>query len=209
MMIPSSESRPGSIRLIVIVWLSLLSTLAVIDHLAWSRLSRDIKANADDTQLADLQKTVSSLEQALKELTQRPASVSEAAFTPVREVLEARLTKLERGADGREDEVSVLQSRLQAAESRIATMGRRAASTRPVPSVSAAAIVPEPPFAVLGIEMRGGERVLAIAPNGPRSLAQIRLLRVGDSQDHWQLSALEGSVAGFLIDGRLQRVKLP
>jgi len=64
--------------------------------------------------------------------------------------------------------------------------------------------VPEPPpFHVMGVEYRGGERFLSVAPPGSTQLSQINLLRPGDAiaGTAWRLSALDDQSARFDVSG--------
>ncbi|EGH19905.1 MULTISPECIES: hypothetical protein [Pseudomonas syringae group] len=65
--------------------------------------------------------------------------------------------------------------------------------------------VPEapPPFSVVGVEYRGGERFLSVAPPGSTQLSQLNLIRPGDmvAGSNWQLNSLDDSRALFSING--------
>lgn len=73
----------------------------------------------------------------------------------------------------------------------------RAARTRVKPKPS------PPPFDVIGIEYRGGQEFLAVAPPGSTQLSQIDLVRPGDTvmSTAWKLRALDGTSARFDIAG--------
>ncbi|WP_341962565.1 methyl-accepting chemotaxis protein [Pseudomonas sp. RC10] len=60
-----------------------------------------------------------------------------------------------------------------------------------------------PPFEVIGIEYRGGQEFLAVAPSGSTQLSQVDLVRPGDTvmSSAWKLRALEGTSARFDIAG--------
>lgn len=65
-----------------------------------------------------------------------------------------------------------------------------------------------PPFAVLGIESRGGELFLSVAPSKSASLSQIKLLRTGDSFRGWQLKAIKTNAAVFVVGTRQQVINI-
>ncbi|KPY11842.1 MULTISPECIES: hypothetical protein [Pseudomonas syringae group] len=77
----------------------------------------------------------------------------------------------------------------------------------PAPSrkATAQAKAPEapPPFSVVGVEYRGGERFLSVAPPGSTQLSQLNLIRPGDmvAGSNWQLNSLDDSRALFSING--------
>ncbi|MNN80028.1 hypothetical protein D3C81_1967220 [compost metagenome] len=66
-----------------------------------------------------------------------------------------------------------------------------------------------PPFRVLGVELRGGERFLSIAAPAASSLTGSRLLREGDAEGGWQLQSIEARAGMFLMNGQTQRVAAP
>src|SRR5258708_37345090 len=59
----------------------------------------------------------------------------------------------------------------------------------------------EPPFLILGTELRGGESFLSIAPSDAQSLAQLRLLPVSESQGNSRLQTLDARIATFRAAG--------
>lgn len=77
-------------------------------------------------------------------------------------------------------------------------------TTRPKP-------VPlSPPFSVLGVESRGGERFLAVAPQDSSSLIDVRLLHAGEQFGAWHLKVLEPHSAIFSVAAQPdQTVQLP
>ena len=68
---------------------------------------------------------------------------------------------------------------------------------------------PEPPFNVVGLELRGGERFVSIASRGATSLTDLRLLREGESIGAWQLQTIDAHAVVFLVDDQTVRVALP
>jgi len=60
-----------------------------------------------------------------------------------------------------------------------------------------------PPFTVVGIEYRGGERFLSVAPPGSTQLSELYLVRPGDAiaGTRWRLAHLDDRQAQFSVDG--------
>lgn len=60
-----------------------------------------------------------------------------------------------------------------------------------------------PPFTVVGIEYRGGERFLSVAPPGSTQLSELYLVRPGDNVGgtRWRLANLDDRQAQFSVDG--------
>jgi hypothetical protein len=84
---------------------------------------------------------------------------------------------------------------------------QKAAATAPAPTASPAQTksrqtAPQaitPPFTVIGLEWRGGESFLAVSPTHAPRLADVSLLRAGDSLDGWRLFAIEPGQARFAL----------
>lgn len=79
----------------------------------------------------------------------------------------------------------------------------------PVQKPSTSVVTPKsPPFTVIGIEYRGGERFLSVAPPGSTQLNQIYLIRPGDAVagTDWRLNTLDGRSARFDVAGKPQTV---
>lgn len=72
-----------------------------------------------------------------------------------------------------------------------------------------AAPVP-PPFQVVGVEYRGGERFLSVAPPGSTRLSQIYLIRPGDAVagTAWHLNALDDRSARFDVAGTPRTINI-
>jgi len=72
---------------------------------------------------------------------------------------------------------------------------RKSAPTKPVDT--------PPPFTVVGVEYRGGERFLSIAPPGSTQLSELYLVRPGDAiaGTSWRLASLDDRQARFTVDG--------
>ncbi len=75
----------------------------------------------------------------------------------------------------------------------------RPASARPVPALPA---LPE----LLGVELRGAERFLAVAPAGSLTLNEVRLLRDGDRFGAWTLKHLDRQRAVFIAPDHAERI---
>ncbi|KUM40199.1 hypothetical protein AR540_12730 [Pseudomonas sp. EpS/L25] len=72
---------------------------------------------------------------------------------------------------------------------------RKPASPKPIET--------PPPFTVVGIEYRGGERFLSVAPPGSTQLSELYLVRPGDNVGgtRWRLANLDDRQAQFSVDG--------
>ncbi|WP_338922556.1 chemotaxis protein [Pseudomonas silesiensis] len=114
-------------------------------------------------------------------------------------------------------DMTALRARLELAEQRFleqktqpstppltpsAAKPKKTARTQPTPL--------SPPFSVLAVESRAGERFLTTAAHGSRALADIRLLHLGEQIGNWRLKALEARSALFAVTNQAdQTVPLP
>ncbi|MFS2068384.1 chemotaxis protein [Pseudomonas sp. CT11-2] len=115
-----------------------------------------------------------------------------------------------------EADVTTLRARLEQVEQKLLDLNSKPS---PPPPPSAAKpkktalpkLIPlSPPFSVLGVESRGGERFLAITPHDSRTLADVRLLHSGEQSSTWRLKELEPTSAIFAVTEHPdQTVQLP
>lgn len=77
---------------------------------------------------------------------------------------------------------------------------RKTAAPRPAPARSSPAL-PALPL-LIGLELRGPERFLAVAPAGSQTLNEVRLLRSGDHFGAWTLQRLDRQAAVFASPGQ-------
>jgi hypothetical protein len=210
---PTAESRSRSIRVVIATWLVLVSTIALIDHVVLSHLSADVRPH--ESEVANLHERVAALEGQLDGIARKPPSVSESRFNVARQAWDARLAQLEEEMSGavRRDELTTLHDRLNAIETRLAGIRqtRPAATPRPRPAQAEPAKAPEvvvAPFTVLGIDVRGGESFLSLAPLGTDSLREVHVLRVGETYGDWRLEKLDAAAAEFRVGERSIRLEL-
>lgn len=115
-----------------------------------------------------------------------------------------------------EADMTALRARLEQIEKQLLDLNSRP-SLPPPPSAAKPKkiVLPEPiplspPFSVLGVESRGGERFLAITLHDSHTLADVRLLHSGEQTSTWRLKALEPTLATFAVTEHPdQTVQLP
>ncbi|MBY4674876.1 hypothetical protein K6W12_30065 [Burkholderia multivorans] len=206
------DRRARWLKIAAVVWLLLVSTIAIINSVGLSRLTEQAHRSEQEAQFKALNARVADLAQQIDASRHQPKPASQADFLAARQALEERLAQIEQAqtSAAHVDDVQALQARVATVEARqqqahsapaVAHTGRQHVVPKPK--------APEPPFRVVGIEVRGGERFLSIAPLDTTSLATIRLLREGDSDSGWQLQSIDARAALFLVNGQTQRVVLP
>lgn len=190
--------------LTVAVWVALIAMVSV-GFAKIMRLESGTATHIVRSEFAALSARVQNLNRRLTGLENAPASVTETQFSSTRDSLERRLSNLETLSTdvGTHGEISALQTRVAAVETRV-TRPRM-----PVPAPLAAVPSPkpmvlDPPFTPLSIELRGGERVLSVLPMTAASVAQARVMHIGDREGGWTLERLEERTADFRIEGDAQ-----
>jgi hypothetical protein len=188
----------------------LVGGLSVINSVELSRLTE--QNPLQDTRIQRLALQVADLARPIEQPS--PEAVSLNRYDAERQTLEQRLSDIEQTLNERLSayDLQPLRDRLDQLETRLAEPPAPVAVTRPNPNPNpnpnpkAKSI--EPAFQIIGAELRADERFLAILPVGAKSLSRIRLLRVGDKEDGWQLEALEDETATFSQSGKSRRMNL-
>jgi len=168
-----------------------------------------------------LKDTQEKLQYALKDLKQVVDTGEQQANTldPMLDQWAQEIQELRDGLAGRATaaDLTALQARLEHVEQQLLDLRTKPSSPAPTPSASkpkkTARPKPaqlSPPFSVLSVESRGGERFLAVAPHDSRSLMDVRLLHSGEQQGAWRLKVLEPNSAIFAVGAQPdQTVQLP
>lgn len=161
------------------------------------------------------------LQYALKDLKQMVNTGEQQANTldPMLDQWAQEIQELRDGLAARATvaDLTALRARLEQVEQQLLDL--KSQPSPPPPSLSA--IKPKktarpkpaplsPPFSVLGVESRGSERFLAVAPPDSRSLMDVRLLHSGEQFGAWHLKVLEPNSAIFAVAAQPdQTVHLP
>lgn len=209
-----NESRPHGtlMRVAVVIWLLLISGAVVFNQVALSGLAIQVETCAPSQQVAVLEKRLAELVEQVEHGQQQPGALPQARYEAEREALELRLSTIEEalGTPPAADILLPLQARLEQLEMRLSAPPP-APPTPPRPRAAAPAKpkAVEPPFRVIGAELRAGEPFLSIMPAAANALAQVRLLRPGEAEGGWQLEAIERSIAVFRHGDDIRRLPIP
>lgn len=161
----------------------------------------------DSNTLKDAQE---KLQYALKDLTQLVDTGEQQANTldPMLDQWAQEIQELRDGLAARttQADLTTLRARLEQVEQQLLDLKPQpslppptSSATKPKQKARPKPIPLPPPFSVLGVESRGGERFLAIAPHDSRSLRDIRLLHSGEQLGAWYLKVLEPNSALFAV----------
>lgn len=209
----SGQHRQGTLmRAATITWLLLISAAVVIDHVALSGLTAQVETSAPGQQVAVLEKRLAELVQQVVQTPQQPDALPQAHYEAERQALEQRLNAIEQALGSRPtaENLLPLQARIEQLEMRL-TVPRPTPPGAPRPRVAAPAKpkTTEPPFRVIGAELRAGERFLSILPSVSGAHSQVRLLRPGEAEASWHLESIEGSSALFRHGDYTRRLTVP
>jgi hypothetical protein len=213
----STQYRSRLLRVLAIVWIALISVVALVDRVAAWHLTRRVEGSIEYDRLIvqALEERLAALEHRVDTVQRAPRSVSEEAFTQARQTLDDRLNQIDTlvRAAAHTSDLLPLQERLGTLENQLARVRTTTRGpTTPTPALKTVHTEPpppDPPFTVLGIESRGNKRVLSVAAAGAYSFDAVRLLEPGESYEDWQLESVDGEGAAFRVAGRLQRIAVP
>ena len=157
-----------------------------------------------------LKDTQEKLQYALKDLKQMVDTGEQQANTldPMLDQWAQEIQELRDGLAARvtEADLTALRARIEQVEQQLLDLRTQPFPPPPTPSATkpkqTARPKPtplSPPFSVLSVESRGGERFLAVAPPDSRSLMDVRLLHSGEQLGDWHLKVLEPNSAIFAV----------
>ncbi|WP_223508269.1 MULTISPECIES: chemotaxis protein [unclassified Pseudomonas] len=168
-----------------------------------------------------LKDTQEKLQYALKDLKQMVDTGEQQANTldPMLDQWAQEIQELRDGLAARatQADLTVLRARLEHVEQQLLdlktqplTPSSTSSEAKPKQTAHPKPISLSPPFSVLSVESRGGERFLAVAPHDSRSLMDVRLLHSGEQLGTWHLKVLEPNSAIFAVAAQPdQTVHLP
>ncbi len=172
----------------------------------------------DSSALKDAQE---KLQYALKDLKQMVDTGEQQANTldPMLDQWAQEIQELRDGLTARATaaDMTALRARLEQVEQQLlelknqpSTPPSTSSTAKPKQTAHPKPISLSPPFSVLSVESRGGERFLAVAPHDSRSLMDVRLLHSGEQIGTWHLKVLEPNSAIFAVAAQPdQTVHLP
>lgn len=214
-----ASSRPHARGIVAVVWLTLVSALAIVDHVRISRSPDAHRPSAQGSQVAALERRVVELEATVANIRRQPASVAAARYEATERTQDVRLARIESSLASvvHVTDIAPLREQLTQLAAEVWRLRHRL-SPRPKPVIHGRApnagdvrqpVEVPPPFVVLGTELRGGEEFLTIAPRDAQSLFQVRVLRPGETDGTWTLEAIQGRTAVFVTTNRVERVPIP
>ncbi|MEL7630326.1 hypothetical protein AAGW04_15180 [Pectobacterium aroidearum] len=201
------------IRLLVWVWLGVLTALAVLNYRATTNLVKREQVDASLQQVQVLEGRLTELADNIQALEARPVPASATALRSMQQSLETRIAQMEQTQENYastqvvqtlRDELTQLKSQQKAAIQSAPTTSRTIN-----PDVTASRKMPFP-FRILGLELRAGQRMVSIAPaSGEPAPEQIQLVLPGETVSQWRLETIDGDTAIFSRAGQTRRLAIP
>jgi cell division protein FtsB len=212
--------RISFFSIFIFIWLSFVSVVVAAGVLRLDVMNGKMKDGATDARLKELAGRITDVarlnDERIEALTNAPAPATEARLVEVKDEIEQRVEAASTTSAERMDTIAAdlkaMEARLNTLEANFEKLKQRAAATVATPATAATAsrAAPlSPPFRILGVESRGGERLLSIAPLAASSIDDISLMRVGASVERWRLLGFDASSALFAIGDELKRIPLP
>jgi hypothetical protein len=229
------KGRSGWLTLTIIVWLLLVSALTATVVVRLDRFIQEERQHVQPgVQTEEMSSVLSTVKESIAQLTHR----LETETKGLRESIQTNLEPVHTRQEESEVTLSSLAERLtgQAVEvgaeiasviEKIKTLETRVASAResaaapnasetvwhapsePRTSVSRPVPAVKPPFQVIGVEQRGGERFLTVIRGEGQSISDIELVRVGTRLGDWMLETIEEDAAHFRVGGGLIQLPIP
>ncbi|CAK7033041.1 hypothetical protein [Saezia sanguinis] len=204
---------------IIVAWLFVVSVLSFSDHAALSELYRQ----SDRT---DEQAMVEALQIHIAQLTGQVADVSNRVdeqrySTDVDEKLlsleQAFVLMQERYQQSPDvgEAVHEVMNRLDQMDAQIKLLQQAQKAAPPAPinpvkkDTQTQGSYSEPEFILLGVELRGSQQLLSVAPKGSRNIGDIKLIQPGDMVGMWQLESFDNTQATFTSHGRSKTFPIP
>lgn len=214
MMTPhNGQHRRGTLlRVAVITWLLLISAAVVINHVALLNLADTTASSIPSPQVAALEEQLAEIAQQVELSQMQPVALPQARYESESQAVDQRLAAIEQTLDEhvKVEDLLPLQAHIEQLEARFASVRPATpAVVRPQAPAPSKPPVIEPPFQVIGTELRAGEQFLSILPAGSTVLSQVRLLRPGEAEANWRLDTIEGSTAVFRHGDKTQRMAIP
>ncbi|KMK81834.1 hypothetical protein [Pectobacterium brasiliense] len=201
------------IRLLVWVWLGVLTALAVLNYRATANLVKREQVDASLQQVQVLEGRLTELADSIQALEARPVPVSATAIRSMQQSLETRIAQMVQTQENYastqvvqtlRDELAQLKSQQKSVIQSAPTTSRTTNS-----AVTAPREMPFP-FRILGLELRAGQRMVSIAPaSGEPAPAQIQVVLPGETVSQWRLETIDGDTAIFSRAGQIHRLTIP
>ena len=169
----------------------------------------------DSTRVDALQVNQISFSEQLGAITQDIGHLQTVTSKSLHELtrsIDERFIQIQSQVQSSQPDLTVVFERLNRLDEQITRLSNPPAPATKKPSPPTHTKPPSPPapeFILLGVELRGGERLLSVAPKNSPHLQNVRLLRVGESMSGWRLQRFDEHEAIFEAQGQARKLTLP
>jgi len=216
--------RPTRTTLIFSLCLIALASVLAYENHQLSLVSNDLASTADKDSLNALLTRLAKVDERLDAVDGKHLATND-DFRSGQQALSNRIDTVQAYAKqatetthdlslrvtAAEEQVMVLKASIEMIEIRLQELSKPLTTEPPVIAPLPKPVIRKkpppapqpPPFTVIGIEYRGGERFLSVAPPGSTQLSQINLIRPGDgvTGTAWKLKSMDGRLAHFEVAG--------
>ncbi|HBO3986833.1 TPA: hypothetical protein L4T63_000309 [Pseudomonas aeruginosa] len=207
----ATGQRTTLLRVAAATWLLLVSAVVLVDHMALSGLAEQTQAFAPTAQVSLLESRVDGLSHRIEQRNTQPAALPQARYEQDTVALDKRLAAIElaQAHYAATDALHALETRVTRLEARPISHQPKPPAPRPSKPVPAQPQPAEPSFRLIGVELRAGEQFVSVMPVGGTGLADVRLLRAGESEGGWRLDGIARDGAVFRQGDEIRRLPIP
>lgn len=206
----ATGQRTTLLRVAAATWLLLVSAVVLVDHMALSGLAEQTQAFAPTAQVSLLESRLDGLSHRIEQRHTQPA-LPQARYEQDTAALDQRLAAIElaQAQYAATDALHALETRVTRLEARPVSRQPKLPAPRPSQPVAAQPKPAEPSFHLIGVELRAGEHFVSVMPADGTGLADVRLLRAGESEGGWRLDGIERDGAVFRRGDEIRRLPIP
>ncbi|NCT67800.1 MAG: hypothetical protein GXC76_09160 [Rhodanobacteraceae bacterium] len=207
----ATGQRTTLLRVAAATWLLLVSTVVLVDHMALSGLAEQAQAYAPTAQVSLLESRLDGLSHRIEQRHTQTAALPQARYEQDAAALEQRLAAIEMAQAhyAATDALYALETRVTRLEARPVSRQPTPPAPRPSQPVATQPKPVEPSFRLIGVELRAGEHFVSVMPADGTGLADVRLLRAGESEGGWRLDGIERDGAVFRQGDEIRRLLIP
>lgn len=183
-------------------------------------LEETLFAEQDHSQLDVLQLHQIDLSEQLEILSQDlqvAQSKASKEFELFTIAVEKRLAQLQSNLQNTPPDLSAVFERIDQLQKEVNQLSKnqqtlaatKSISPKHPPAAVKPPILPAPAFMLLGLELRGNERLVSVMPKTAAALSKARLIRIGEEVDGWVLKSVDKEIAIFQKQNQIHKISLP
>lgn len=208
---------------LIVGWLIVLTAIAAVNLSISAQTPESTDVKELDSRLQQLLAQVTLHTEQFDEISQQPA-INQSHLTEVQQELMQRvqavseqlrlfvtkdeLSALQKQLTTTQQQISKIEANVTALTTQLNAVNSNQPKAHPTLMTKPVALKSSPPFKVLGAELRGGERVLVLQPNGKSAIDSLQLVSIGQSYANWQLQSFNRQSAEFKQGTKVRRISI-